>query len=146
MKKAKCTMEDGRTDIIKEDGINGLDDTVVVYRDPDCKKEITSGVLADGDMDWRFSLIMCRFKSLLGLFDDDTYEKYGSIFQAVIKETEKELEDISGFLEKSLGKICLIYDGDYRYENFDDEKVAGLILFPAGTIQSGNVGKREVMP
>ena len=62
-------------------------------------------------------------------FDEDNL-RYGIVLGAVIKDAERELEDISGFIDKSLGRIGILYNEDCRYRNFQDRSVAGLIFQP----------------
>lgn len=121
-------MERAGRKIIKEQREKG----VMVYRYSDFNEEIDGDDMDMSSLDWRFSLIMDKFKLFLDLLDNNGANvSYGIVLGAVIKDAERELEDISGFIDKSLGSIGIIYKEDCRYNNFQDRTVAGIIFQPA---------------
>jgi len=118
---------DGRK-IIKEQREKG----VVVYRYSDFNEEIDADDMRDADLNWRLTIIIEKFKIFLSLIEDkDDSLSYGIVLGAVIKDAEREIEGISEFIEKSLGRIGIIYNEGVRFGDFSDRTVAGLIFHPS---------------
>lgn len=121
-------MERDERKIIKEPGKKGT----MIYRYSDFNEEIDEDDMDFFSLDFRLSLIMEKFKLFLDLLEDDgANTSLGIVLGAVIKDAERELEGISGFIDKSLGRIGILYKEDCRYHNFQDRSVAGLIFQPS---------------
>ena len=124
-------MERAERKIIKEQGKKG----VIVYRYSDFHEEIDESDINFSNLGWRFDIIMEKFKIFLDMFEfNEENMRYGIVLGAIIKDAERELEDISGFIDKSLGGISIVYKEDDRYDNFQDRSVAGLIFQPSSGI------------
>lgn len=80
-----------------------------------------------------FNLTMEKFKMLLdrlGQDEDGLY--FGTVLGPMVKDAERELGEIAGVIEKTVGNISIIYEQDNRYGNFRDVSVAGLVWYPTG--------------
>ena len=120
-------MERDERKIIKEQGKKG----VMVYRYSDFDEEIDEDDF-DSNLGWRLSIIIEKFKYFLDLIEDkDDSLSYGIVLGAVIKDAERELEGISEVIEKSLGRIGIVYKEGLRFGDFPDRTVAGLIFHPS---------------
>jgi len=120
-------MEKDERKIIKEQGKKG----VMVYRYSDFNEKFDEDDF-NSKLGWRFSIIIEKFKLFLDMIgDDEDSLGYGIVLGAVIKDAERELEEISEFIDKSLGRIGILYNEDCRYNNFSDRTVAGLIFKPS---------------
>jgi hypothetical protein len=122
-------MERDERKIIKEQGNKG----VMIFRYSDFNEEIDKDDIdPDSELGWRLSIIMEKFKLFLDLFPGDGGDvSLGVVLGAVIKDAEREIDDISKFIDKSLGGIGILYKYDRRYGNFEDRAVAGLVFRPS---------------
>ncbi|HPQ45702.1 MAG TPA: hypothetical protein PKZ42_15905 [Syntrophales bacterium] len=80
---------------------------------------------------------MSQFKYYLDTFSTEGEEdiRQGAILSPIIKEAERELQDIGNFISDYVGDINIIYDEDSRYDNFIDREVAGIVFQPSCNIE-----------
>lgn len=117
--------------IIRTQGENGL----VIYRNADFKEEITEEEIrrkiAQGSdsLEWRFALTISKLKRFVSILGDNDV---GSPLASVIKDAENELNEISNFIEKTLGDIVFLYDDAGKaWPGYMDEHIVGIAFRPA---------------
>ena len=99
-------MERAERKIIKEQGKKG----VIVYRYSDFHEEIDESDINFSNLGWRFDIIMEKFKIFLDMFEfNEENMRYGIVLGAIIKDAERELEDISGFIDKTVAIATLFF-------------------------------------
>lgn len=118
--------------IIRTEGENGL----VIYRNANFKKEITEDEIeekithSDDTLEWRFFLMTSKLKTFVSILGDN-YE-VGLPLTSVIKEVESDLDEISKFIEKTIGDIVFLYDNAGKaWPGYLDEHIVGIAFRPA---------------
>ena len=116
-------------EILKKEAENGL--TLFRYADKEIEDmEDMDAHLLNGELNFRFAIILSKFKSFVTLFGDNEYEKYGVLLCSLIKDVEREIDEMTEAIKKSIGGISFLYETDGRWPGYMDQKVIGLALSP----------------
>jgi hypothetical protein len=130
MEDKEMKKEEGK--IIRTQGENGM----VIYRNADFKEKITDDeiqkkiTIGDNTLEWRFALMTSKLKTFVSIIGDN-YD-VGLPLTAMIKELENELDEISDFIEKTIGDIVFLYDDAGKaWPGYSDEHIVGAAFRPA---------------
>jgi hypothetical protein len=66
----------------------------------------------------------------LGLGHEENVPE-GIVLSSIIKDAEKELNEIADIIDEAIGNVCIFYKEDKCYNNFYEREVAGLAFLPA---------------
>lgn len=110
--------------IIKEQGKGGG----TIFRYEDAELEDNKCPMG-GELDLTMAIIFERFKQFLSMLGDAAQDgKVRAVLNPIIRDAEREVEEIIDVIQDALGPIYLYRKENTRYENFYDYHWTGFWL------------------
>lgn len=123
--------------IIRKRGENGL----VIYHNADFREKITEEEIqkkithGKDSLEWRFLLSISKLKTFTSILGDN-YDEVGLALTSVIKEVENDLQEISDYIEKTIGDIVFICeDKGKAWPGYLDDCIVGIGYRPSEGIE-----------